>query len=83
MKSHFHPTLQHSHVSLLHQLVEGYKLSEALSHSHDLGLFGQVQRQLQGCVQPHLSYTATHRTTFKSAQHLQIPHSYSRRLMTD
>ena len=54
-----HLVLQNLHVSLLHQFVERYKFSEALSHSHDLSLSGQVERQLQSCVQPHLPDTAT------------------------
>lgn len=66
--TNLHPVLQSGHVSLLHQLVERYELSKALSHSHDLSLSGQVQRQLQSRVQPHLPDTATH-TRQASNQH--------------
>lgn len=55
-----HLVLQLSHVSFLHQFVERHKFSEALSHSHDLSLSGQVERQLQGRVQPHLPHAAKH-----------------------
>ena len=54
-----HLVLQNRHVSLLHQFVERDEFSEALSHSHDLRLSGQVERQLQSRVQPHLPHTAT------------------------
>lgn len=64
--TNLHLVLQSSHVSLLHQFVERYKLSEALSHRHDFSLSGQVQRQLKSYVQPHLPDTATHMTGFKS-----------------
>lgn len=54
-----HLVLQSRHVSLLHQLVERNKLPEALGHSHDLGLFGEVLGELQSHVEPHLVDPAT------------------------
>lgn len=57
-QTNLHLVLQHLHVSLFHQFVKRHKLSKALSHSHDLGLSGQVKRQLQSRVEPHLLYTA-------------------------
>lgn len=64
--TYLHLILQSSHVSLLHQFVQRHKLSKALSHSHDLGLFGQVQRQIQSRVQPHLLRAVAHMEGFKS-----------------
>lgn len=68
MLSYFHAVLQLRHVSLLHQLVKRNEFSEALSHGHDLSLSGQVERQLQGRIQPHLPNTAAQRTRFTSRQ---------------
>lgn len=66
--SNLHLVLQNSHVSLFHQLVERHEFSKALSHSHDLSLSGQVQRQLQSRVERHLPDTAA--TQQASSQHL-------------
>ncbi len=65
--TNLHLVLQSSHVSLLHQFVERYELPEALRHSHDLSFFGEVERQLESRVQPHLPNTATHTTGFQSS----------------
>lgn len=59
--SNLHLVLQNGHVSLFHQLVERHELPKALSHSHDLGLSGQVQRELQSRVERHLPDTAATR----------------------
>lgn len=61
-----HLVLQNSHVSLLHYLVERHEFSKALGNSHDLSLSGQVQRQLQGRVEPHFPCAEATQTRFRS-----------------
>lgn len=63
--SNLHLVLHNNQISFLHQFVERYQLSEALSHRHDCSLSGEVLRQLQSRVQPDLPDTATHTTALK------------------
>lgn len=76
--ANLHLVLQSRHVSLLHQLVERNKLPEALGHSHDPGLFGEVLGELQSHVEPHLVYPATTTTQITPATTLctLVPSDY-------
>ena len=59
-RANLHLVLQRLHVPLLHQLVDGHQLAEALGDRQGPHLPGQVQGLLQGRVQWHLCHTGTH-----------------------